>query len=111
MSESMTKDECVFVPPHEPWTCSVHPGGYRTSLDETVCRATLDVDDPFCKGGKWYCRTVELTSLLVDATRVQREPCDHEGIGRPGCVTCDPRIRDAIGAGSARLADTPRSEG
>lgn len=52
------------------------------------------------KGGVWHRRTVELLSLLSDATKVQRDPCDHVGSGHPGCITCDPRIRDAIGVGS-----------
>ena len=29
-------DPCVFVPPHEPWECSVHRG-VRTSLNEPQC--------------------------------------------------------------------------
>ena len=33
--------ECVFVPPNEPWGCSTHPGGIRTALTQTVCRAAL----------------------------------------------------------------------
>jgi len=35
----MTETACEFVPAHEPWQCSVHPGGYRTSLNEGMCRA------------------------------------------------------------------------
>lgn len=30
--------------------------------------------------------------LIGDTLRVQREGCDHKGIGQPGCGTCDPRI-------------------
>lgn len=53
--------------------------------------------DPFYKGGPWH--TVELLALLNDATKVQRTPCDHAEIGKPGCVICDPRIREALGFG------------
>ena len=56
-------------------------------------------EDARYSGGRWHRRTVELLNLLVDATKVQREPCDHAGIGRPGCVTCDPRIRETLGTG------------
>jgi hypothetical protein len=30
--------------------------------------------------------------LITDTLRVQREGCDHRGIGQPGCGTCDPRV-------------------
>ena len=33
-----TTAACDFVPANEPWSCRVHPGGIRTSLDETRCR-------------------------------------------------------------------------
>jgi hypothetical protein len=32
---------CVFVPANEPWSCSVHPAGYRTALDQTECSIVL----------------------------------------------------------------------
>ena len=48
------------------------------------------------KYGEFHKRSVELMSLLSDAVEVQRNGCRHSGIGRPGCVVCDPRIRDAI---------------
>ena len=38
---SDTNRPCSFAPPHEPWSCTVHPGGYRTSLLEDRCRAAL----------------------------------------------------------------------
>jgi hypothetical protein len=34
----------------------------------------------------------EALALLDDALTVQRFPCDHRGIGKPGCVICDPRV-------------------
>jgi hypothetical protein len=34
-------DKCVFVPANEPWSCSVHPAGYRTALDQTECSIVL----------------------------------------------------------------------
>lgn len=37
MSEPLAP--CVFVPQQEPFMCSIHPGGYRAALDETMCRA------------------------------------------------------------------------
>jgi hypothetical protein len=36
-------------------------------------------------------RLATVEALLSDALDVQRHPCDHSGIGRPGCATCDPR--------------------
>jgi hypothetical protein len=35
----------------------------------------------------------EARALLSDALDRQRRPCTHEGIGLPGCATCDPRVR------------------
>ena len=79
-------EQCVAVTLHE-------------ILDE------LEADTRYT-GGPWHRRTVELLELLSAATKVQREPCDHAGIGRPGCVTCDLRIRETLGIGSqAREAD------
>ena len=56
------------------------------------------------KYGQFHRRAVELTSLLADAAEVQRTGCNHAGIGRPGCVVCDPRVRDALGSASAEAA-------
>lgn len=55
---------------------------------------------------KWRAneRTDEALSLLRDAIAVQRKPCDHSGIGKPGCCTCDPRI-------AAVLRDPTRHDG
>lgn len=39
--EPVTEAACVFVPPHEPWSCSTHPAGYRTGLDQTECSIVL----------------------------------------------------------------------
>jgi hypothetical protein len=39
----------------------------------------------------------ELYPLLRDAARVIAKYCQHEGIGEPGCMTCDPRIGAALG--------------
>ena len=36
----------------------------------------------------------DLEALLRDALDRQVRPCDHTGIGLPGCRTCDPRVRD-----------------
>ena len=41
-------------------------------------------------------RVRELQALLIDGGKVQRMPCPHQGIGLPGCVTCDPRVEDAL---------------
>ena len=72
---------------------------YDVWLDAAPRRARPDrFADPF-KHGLWHRRTVELLQLLSDATKVQRSPCHHTGIGKPGCVICDPRVRDAIGVG------------
>lgn len=37
-----------------------------------------------------------LSSLLRAALELQREPCRHIGIGKPGCITCDPNVRDVL---------------
>lgn len=36
----------------------------------------------------------EARALLRDALDRQVRPCDHAGIGLPGCRDCDPRVRD-----------------
>lgn len=63
--------------------------------------------DDFYKGGAWHRRTVELLGLLNDAVKVQRTPCNHRGIGRPGCVTCDPRIYNTLGVGQSAAPSKP----
>ena len=30
--------------------------------------------------------------LIADLIDRQRTPCTHDGIGLPGCATCDPRV-------------------
>jgi hypothetical protein len=47
----------------------------------------------------------EALALLADSLDVQRHPCNHAGIGRPGCVICDPRVYPEA---RAALAETPR---
>ena len=59
--------------------------------------------DAFYKGGKYHRRVVELLRMLDAAVEVQRRPCNHAGIGKPGCITCDPAIRDALGVGYGNL--------
>lgn len=55
----------------------------------------------------------EALALLDDALNVQRTPCDHSGIGKPGCVLCDPRtyrlamaaLRDALASPAPETAE------
>jgi hypothetical protein len=37
-----------------------------------------------------------LRALLGYSVTLQTVPCRHEGIGAPGCVTCDPNLRAAL---------------
>jgi hypothetical protein len=46
----------------------------------------------------------EHDSLLAHTLNVQNYRCDHSGIGKPGCVICDARIKDARSAARAALA-------
>jgi hypothetical protein len=37
---------CTFTPAHEPWSCAVHKGGLRTSLDEERCSIAKTTHEP-----------------------------------------------------------------
>ncbi|HYI66361.1 MAG TPA: hypothetical protein VEW95_05520 [Candidatus Limnocylindrales bacterium] len=76
--------------------------GSRLTTDGRLCAAMRNAMPAILeRSDLWHRRVVELLSLLSDASKVQREPCNHIGIGRPGCLTCDPRVREALGVGSS----------
>lgn len=73
----------------------IEPRDHRGRLSHTPAKSDELSGEPSRPSG-WHARAVELIGLLSSAVRLQREPCLHLGIGRPGCGACDPRVRDAL---------------
>lgn len=65
---------------------------HETFDPETVLELETMVDAYINRGAKYSQR--EFNRVLERL----RERCDHEGIGKPGCTTCDPRTGPRVGA-------------
>lgn len=60
----------------------------------TVAATLLGEAVVLCGEGREEASLRDLGALLREALDRQVRPCDHTGIGLPGCRTCDPRVRD-----------------